>query len=338
MASNRPLFDLYRTMRRIRTFEERVGEMFVRGETAGSMLHLSIGEEGVAGICAAMADGDAFTTHHRGHGIFLARGGDPVRMLAEIGGKASGYCGGKGGSMHIADTAVGHLGANAIVGGGIPHVVGAGLSYKRLKTNQVALAFFGDGAMQQGVLYESMNLAAIWNLPVVFVCINNQYGMGTRIDNATANTAFDERARAFGLNGALLDGSDVEAVNAEAAPIIDAAREGAPGFLSMTCYRFHGHARMDKSPYRDDAEEAEGRARDPVIKARSVLIERAEAPEAELDALDRMIADEMDTALEAAIGEGAPDIAAMFADVYDPGELPPIPVRQHLAAILGEDR
>ncbi len=140
--SNSNLLELYRTMRRIRTFEERVGELFVRGQTAGSMLHLSIGEEAAAaGVCAAMQPQDTFTTHHRGHGIFLARGADPKQMMAEIGGKETGYCRGKGGSMHIADMALGHLGANAIVGGGIPSVVGAGLSSNYLKKNSVSLAF-----------------------------------------------------------------------------------------------------------------------------------------------------------------------------------------------------
>jgi len=334
--TNRTLFELYRTMRRIRTLEERVGEMFLRGGTAGSMLHLSIGEEGVAGICAAMADGDSFTTHHRGHGIFLARGGEPARMLAEIGGKEAGYCAGKGGSMHIADMSVGHLGANAIVGGGIAHVVGAGLSYKTRRTGQVSIAFFGDGAMQQGLLYESMNMAALWGLPVVFACINNQYGMGTRIDRATANTAFDERARAFGLKGAMLDGTDVEAVNTGAAEIIDAARGGQPGFLSMTCYRFHGHARMDKSPYRDADEEAEGRKKDPVRKAHARLLERQEASEAELDQLDDAIGAEMDRALEAALAEAGPPGDAMFDHVYGEAEPRPRPVRAHLAEILKE--
>src|SRR6201993_3116036 len=165
--------EIYRRMRRIRTFEERVGELFVRQQTAGSMLHLSIAEEAAAvGVTYPMREGDSFTTHHRGHGIFLARGADPKRMLAEIAGKANGYCRGKGGSMHIADMGLGHLGANAIVGGGISHAVGAALAYKRKHQPRVSVAFFGDGAMQQGILYESMNLAALWSLPVVFVCIN----------------------------------------------------------------------------------------------------------------------------------------------------------------------
>jgi len=213
MTNHALLLDLYRTMRRIRTFEEHVGELYVRQLSAGSMLHLSIGEEGAAaGVCAAMRPQDSFTTHHRGHGIFLARGADPNRMMAEIGGKAVGYCRGKGGSMHIADMAFGHLGANAIVGGGIPLVVGAGLSYKRWRKDAISVAFFGDGALQQGVLYESMNMAAPWDLPVVFVCVNNQYGMGTRIDRATRSTEFDKRAEAFGLNAKMVNGEDVQEV------------------------------------------------------------------------------------------------------------------------------
>ena len=189
------LVRMFRQMLRIRTFEERVGELFLKGGTAGSMLHLSIGEESAAvGVGEAMNSGDGFTTHHRGHGIFLARGADPKKMMAEIGGKEDGYCRGKGGSMHIADNDLGHLGANAIVGGGISHVVGAGLSYKYLGKDQAAVAFFGDGAMQQGGLYESMNLAALWKLPVMFVCINNEYGMGTRLDRASASLEFAKRA------------------------------------------------------------------------------------------------------------------------------------------------
>ena len=328
------LHTLYRTMRRIRTFEERVGELFVRGGTAGSMLHLSIGEEGVAaGVCAAMKSQDSFTTHHRGHGIFLARGADPRRMMAEIGGKASGYCHGKGGSMHIADMALGHLGANAIVGGGISAVVGAGLSYRNLKRDAVAIAFFGDGAMQQGILYESMNMAALWGLPVVFVCINNQYGMGTRIDRAVKSQAFDERARAFGLCAAMVDGGDVTAVLSTAKELIDGARQGRPAFMAASCYRFFGHARMDKSPYRSAEEETEGRRIDAVLKARQALLTQGDTSEAELDALDRTIANEMDLAVDFAQASTEPTLDSMFRDVYGPGEPEPEPVTARLARI-----
>ncbi|MFB2553138.1 thiamine pyrophosphate-dependent dehydrogenase E1 component subunit alpha [Ensifer soli] len=335
---NSNLFELYRTMRRIRTFEERVGELFIKGQSAGSMLHLSIGEESsAAGVCSAMQPQDRFTTHHRGHGIFLARGADPKRMMAEIGGKETGYCSGKGGSMHIADMALGHLGANAIVGGGIPAVVGAGLSSKLLKQDSVAFAFYGDGAMQQGILYESMNMAALWKLPVMFVCINNQYGMGTRVDQATANTAFDERAKAFGLNGAVVDGLDVEAVEATAKWLVDDARAGKPGFLSIDVYRFFGHARMDKSPYRQEAEELEGRKKDPVLFARGKLIETKLSDAATLDTLDKDIAAEMDATIDYTIESKAPPLSSMFRDVYAVGEPEPEPVSVRLDRVLARD-
>jgi acetoin:2,6-dichlorophenolindophenol oxidoreductase subunit alpha len=336
--SNSDLPELYRTMRRIRTFEERVGELFVRGGTAGSMLHLSIGEEGAAaGITAAMKPQDTFTTHHRGHGIFLARGADPQRMMAEIGGKEAGYCHGKGGSMHIADMGLGHLGANAIVGGGIPAVVGAGLAARHKRNNAVSIAFFGDGATGQGILYESMNMAALWGLPVIFACINNQYGMGTRIDQATANIQLHERAIAFGLNGESVDGLDVEEVAAVARRLVDAARAGKPGFLAVSCYRFYGHARKDKSPYRDTAEEEAGRSRDPVAFARARLIERRLASEADLDALDAEIGAEMDATIDFTIAQSEPPLASMFRDVFDPAEPEPEPVRTRINRVLATE-
>lgn len=336
--SNSNLLELYKMMRRIRTFEERVGELFVRGQTAGSMLHLSIGEEGAAaGVCSVMQPQDTFTTHHRGHGIFIARGADPKHMMAEIGGKETGYCRGKGGSMHIADMDLGHLGANAIVGGGIPSVVGAGLSSKYLGKNSVSIAFFGDGAMQQGILYESMNMAALWGLPVVFVCINNQYGMGTRVDQAAANTAFEQRAHAFGLNGLVVNGIDVEEVKSAAQELIDAARVGKPGFLSVNCYRFFGHARMDKSPYRSEAEELEGRKQDPVKYTRDRLISEGLAPEAELDALDAAIIAEMDATIDFTVESKAPPLTSMFKDVYAVGEPEPEPVRTRIDRVLSKD-
>ncbi|MEO1676914.1 MAG: thiamine pyrophosphate-dependent dehydrogenase E1 component subunit alpha [Pseudomonadota bacterium] len=321
-------------MRRIRTFEERVGELFVRGESAGSMLHLSIGEESAAvGVSSAMKPGDTFTTHHRGHGIFLARGADPKRMMAEIAGKETGYCHGKGGSMHIADMGLGHLGANAIVGGGIPAVVGAALVARRKETGAVSVAFFGDGAMQQGILYESMNMAALWGLPAIFVCINNQWGMGTRIDQATRATALHERALAFGLSGETVDGLDVRNVQDAAARIVDGARAGTPGFLAVDCYRHFGHARKDKSPYRSEAEEDEGRARDPLAFARAALAEAGHAAPA-VDAVDDAAAAEMDSTIDYAIGSNEPQIASMFRDVFAPGEPEPEPVQTRLDRVM----
>ncbi len=332
------LLDLYRTMRRIRSFEEHVAELYARGLSAGSMLHLSIGEEGAAaGVCAALKPQDSFTTHHRGHGIFLARGAEPDRMMAEIGGKETGYCRGKGGSMHIADMALGHLGANAIVGGGIPHVVGAGLSYKQLKKDAVSVAFFGDGAMQQGILYESMNMAALWDLPVLFVCINNQYGMGTRIDKATRSTAFDRRAEAFGLRAGMVDGEDVEAVYELAQDLVDGARKGKPAFMAISCYRFFGHGRMDKSPYRSADEEEVGRRRDPVAHARAAIVERALASAAELAALDAEIGREMSASIEFAARSPAPQLDTMFRDVYGEGQPRPESIKTRLDRVLARN-
>ncbi len=332
--ANLDLEALYRMMRRIRSFEERVGELFVRGQSAGSMLHLSIGEESAAaGVGSVMEDGDSFTTHHRGHGIFLARGANPDRMMAEIAGKQSGYCSGKGGSMHIADMSLGHLGANAIVGGGIPAVVGAGLASKLKKSGSVSVAFFGDGAMQQGILYESMNMAALWDLPVLFVCINNQYGMGTRIDRATKTTDLHVRAEAFGLQGRSVDGLDVTDVHSAAADLMDDARAGKPGFLAVSCYRFYGHARKDKSPYRTDEEEEAGRKRDSVAYTREQLANSTVGADA-LDILDRSIDEEMDASIDFAINSGAPELTSMFNDVYGPSEPPPESVRTRIERVL----
>lgn len=337
-GSNSELAAHYAMMQRVRMFEERVGELFVRGESAGSMLHLSIGEESAAvGVCSQMRDGDSFTTHHRGHGIFLARGADPARMMAEIAGKQAGYCAGKGGSMHIADMSLGHLGANAIVGGGIPAVVGAGLAARHKKSDAVSVGFFGDGATGQGILYESMNMAALWGLPVLFVCINNQYGMGTRIDQATANTELHERAVAFGLAAETVDGLDVLNVVAAAKRLVSGARAGRPGFLAIDCYRFYGHARKDKSPYRQEDEEAAGRQKDPVLHARENLLSSGEMDAAELDALDAGIADEMDATIDFAIAQEEPPLTSMFRDVYDPSQPEPEPVRTRLERILARD-
>jgi pyruvate dehydrogenase E1 component alpha subunit len=327
----------YRMMRRIRSFEERVGELFLKGGSAGSMLHLSIGEEAVVGLTDAMRDGDSFTTHHRGHGVFLGRGADPARMMAEIAGKEDGYCRGKGGSMHIADRALGHLGANAIVGGGIPHIVGAGLTYRNRGIGQISVAFFGDGAMSQGIQYESMNMAALWQLPVIFCCINNQYGMGTRVDRSAGNRDFPARAAAFGLNAARSDGADVEAVHDAARTLVAGARDGRPGFLEIDAYRFFGHARMDKSPYRTPEEEAEGRQRDPLARARERLLADGAAVVAELDTIDTAAGAEMDRALDHALATPAPALATMFQDVYAPGTPAPRPQADRLRATLSED-
>ena len=329
------LIRLFRQMLRVRTFEERVGELFLKGGTAGSMLHLSIGEESAAvGVGEAMHSGDGFTTHHRGHGIFLARGADPKKMMAEIGGKEDGYCRGKGGSMHIADNDLGHLGANAIVGGGISHVVGAGLSYQYLGKDQAAVAFFGDGAMQQGGLYESMNLAALWKLPVMFVCINNEYGMGTRLDRASASLEFAKRAETFGVNGLEIDGLDVTQVHHKAQKLMERVRNGSPAFLKVNCYRFHGHARKDKSHYREDSEEQKGREKDSILHLENQLIEGSLVTTENLEQIKLEIDNEMDEAMEYALNSTEPESIQRFQDVYAPVSPEPLPVDERIRQAL----
>jgi len=323
--TNKQRLYLLEQMLRIRSFEERVGELFLKGESAGTMLHLSIGEEAAAvGVATAMQSGDSFTTHHRGHGVFLARGADPNRMMAEIAGKEIGYCRGKGGSMHIADMSLGHLGANAIVGGGISHIVGAALSYKSLKKDNVSVAFFGDGAMQQGILYESFNLAALWKLPALFVCINNQYGMGTRVDQSSSTLDFVARAKSFGLQADTANGQDVEDVFAKANSLLKKARNGQASFLTIDCYRFYGHARKDKSPYRSEKEETAGRKQDPISFLEKRLLKEKIIISKKLNNLKDSIDVQMDAALEFAENAKKPKLETMFEDVYSPKQAKPI--------------
>jgi pyruvate dehydrogenase E1 component alpha subunit len=305
-------------MLRIREFEDRVAESYLRGMTAGSMFHLSVGEEAAAaGAGLAMQQGDCFTTHHRGHGIFLARGADPKRMFAEVFGRREGYCGGKGGSMHIADIGLGHMGANAIVGANIPISLGGGFTQKYLKTGKASVAFFGDGALNQGVLYESMNMAALWKLPVLFFTVNNQYGMGTRIDRASATLAFVERAESFGVRGAEVDGMDAEEVLRAARELLAYSRAGSgPSFLIANCYRFYGHGRKDPSPYRTRDEEESWRKRDPIEWQKRALIESGLLSEEGFTALAQEAVKEMDSAVEWAAKASMPEPGDLSAHVY----------------------
>jgi pyruvate dehydrogenase E1 component alpha subunit len=255
-------------------------------------------------------------------------------MMAEIAGKTTGYCRGKGGSMHIADRGLGHLGANAIVGGGISHVVGAGLTYQMKHHGNAAVAFFGDGAMQQGVLYESMNLSALWKLPVLFVCVNNEYGMGTRLDQASATLEFEKRAETFGLLAAEVDGIDVFEVYNQSKNLLEDVRKGKPAFLKVNSYRFHGHARMDKSPYRDQQEEEEGRKKDAIAFLRDRIVKSGWYQETECDAIVEEVKQEMDEALNHARNAADPGADEMYEDVFDPQTTRPFPVDSRIRESL----
>lgn len=242
--------DLYRRMLLIRKFEEKVSQLYAEGEIPG-FVHLYIGEEAIAvGVCSNLNKDDFITSTHRGHGHLIAKGGNPRLMMAELFGKKTGYCKGKGGSMHIADLDLGILGANGIVGGGIPIAVGAAYSAYLRGTSQVAIAFFGDGASNKGVFHESLNMSSAWSLPVIFICENNQFGVSTRISRITNVEDLSKRAVGYGIPGIRVNGNDVLAVQEAAKEAIDRARSGnGPSLIVADTWRHHGHFEGENVSY-----------------------------------------------------------------------------------------
>jgi len=276
---------LYGEMARIRAFEERVRQMSRAGLVPG-LVHLYSGQEAVAvGVAAALSRDDTIASHHRGHGHCLARGGDPVRLFAEILGREAGYGLGRGGSMHIVDPATRNLGTNGIVGGGVPLATGAALTARNLRQAWAAVAFFGDGAMNQGVVFECLNMAALWKLPAIYVCENNHYGEFTRGDEVTAGT-LSARAAAFGMPVIETDGMDVLAVLAAAREAVARARSGGgPTFLLCDTWRFSGHHAGDAQSYKDKAEAEAWAARDPIAALGRRLVADGLADGAALDTM-----------------------------------------------------
>lgn len=260
--------DVLAGMWTIRRFEEGLEELFSRGLLHGTM-HLSIGQEAVAeGVCGALAEGDMITSTHRGHGHTLAHGADPELMLAELLMKDTGYCRGRGGSMHIADVASGNLGANGIVAGSMTIATGAALTQSMRQTGKVVVCFFGDGAANEGSFHEAINLAAVWNLPVLFVCENNQYGMSMSQDRSTAGGSVAGRGAAYGIPGVEVDGNDVLEVHDRTVELAARARRGeGPSILEAVTYRYRGHSKSDRNLYRTQDEIEEWRtARDPLTR------------------------------------------------------------------------
>ncbi|MCY3778201.1 MAG: thiamine pyrophosphate-dependent dehydrogenase E1 component subunit alpha [Candidatus Aminicenantes bacterium] len=298
-----------RQMLTIRAFEFRVGEFYERAEMPG-ITHLSIGQEAVAvGVCAHLDHNDYITSTHRGHGHCYAKGAGLVPMFGELLGKANGYCRGKGGSMHIADRETGHLGANAIIGGGIPLATGAALSAKVLRNRGVGVSFFGDGALNEGILLESMNLAAIWNLPAIFACENNHYGEYTPTEQVTAGR-LTLRGEAFGIPSAEVDGMDVLAVYDATHAAVQRARNGeGPSFFVFDTYRYLGHGMSDRTrPYRSREEEDLWRTRrDPIERLRKQLLEAGHTSESELDAMAEAVNAEVEEAARSAQEAPFPD-------------------------------
>jgi acetoin:2,6-dichlorophenolindophenol oxidoreductase subunit alpha len=310
---------MYRKMVEIRLFEEQVNDLYTRAVMPG-LAHLYSGEEAVAvGVCEALASDDYITSTHRGHGHCLAKGATPDRMFAELLGKEAGYCKGKGGSMHIADPGTGNLGANAIVCGSAGIATGAALSAKRLNTGQVAVCFFGDGAMGQGLLYEVMNMAALWKLPVIYVCENNLYNEYTHNSETLAGDILT-RAAGFGVPGQRVDGQDVRKVYAVAKEIVDRVRSGGgPAFLLCETYRFHGHhvGDINREYYRSKKEEQMWRTeRDPVKLFAAWLVAEDLADRARLDQIEAEVQSEIAGAVEFAVAAPYPSPDKVDQDVY----------------------
>jgi len=309
----------YRQMVKIRLFEEKVNQLYLSARMPG-LAHLYIGQEAIAvGVCEALRADDYITSTHRGHGHCLAKGAAVNRMFAELLGKVSGYCRGKGGSMHIADPETGNLGANAIVGGSAGIATGAAMSAKMRGSGQVSVCFFGEGALGQGLLYEVMNMASLWKLPVLYVCENNQYNEYTHFSETTAGDIKD-RPAAFGIPTEASDGQEIEVVHRTARRLVERARNGeGPSFLICNSYRFHGHhvGDIDRSYYRSKQEEEEWKTkRDPIKLLSRRLLEQKVADDKTLARIEEEVRLEIESGLQFALEAPYPEPDEVDQHVY----------------------
>ena len=304
-------------MHLIRKFEEAAEASYMRGLVHGTM-HLSIGQEASAvGATLPLEADDYILSTHRGHGHCIAKGADPSLMLAEFFGKETGYCRGRGGSMHIADLEGGNLGANGIVGGGLPIAVGVGMSIKAQKQARVCVVFFGDGATNEGAFHEALNMASIWKLPIVFVCENNKYAMSMDIALSMAVSDVAQRAGAYAMPGITVDGNDLAAVAAAARTAVDRARSGAgPSLVECKTYRIRGHSKSDRNLYRTKEEIEAWRAADPISRLQHELVSSGRLCSAEVAAIERSAHARIEEALEFAKSSPDPDPALLTRDVY----------------------
>jgi acetoin:2,6-dichlorophenolindophenol oxidoreductase subunit alpha len=310
---------MYEQMLKIRIFEEHVNQLYTGAKMPG-LAHLYIGEEAVAvGVCESLRRDDYITSTHRGHGHCLAKGASIDRMFAELLGKEAGYCRGKGGSMHIADQDTGNLGANAIVGGSTAIATGAAMSSKMRGSDQVTVCFFGDGALGQGVLYEAMNMASLWKLPVIYVCENNLYNEYTHFSETTAGE-MSGRPKAFGIHTEEVDGQDVRTVYATAQRLVERARRGeGPAFLICTTYRYHGHhvGDIQRSYYRSKEEEQQWiTQRDPLKLLSTWLIEQRVADTQTFAQIEQRVRVEVEAGVQFALDAPFPDPGEVYQDVY----------------------
>ncbi|MFO2550992.1 thiamine pyrophosphate-dependent dehydrogenase E1 component subunit alpha [Alicyclobacillus cycloheptanicus] len=309
--------ELYYRMWLVRYFDEKVDEMFAKGMIHGTT-HLCVGQEATAiGGCAVLRDEDKITSTHRGHGHCIGKGADVNRMMAELMGRATGYCKGKGGSMHIADVERGNLGANGIVGGGIPLAVGAALTSKMMKQNYVVLCYFGDGASNEGSFHEAVNLASIWSLPVVFLCENNQYGMSGSVKEMMHIEHIADRAAAYGIPGVVADGNDLlEVIRVTDEAVARARRGDGPTLIEAKTYRWKGHSKSDGRKYRTREEEAEWKAKDPILRFGSTLLASGACTQDDLDRLQQRARADIEAAVQFALDSPMPDIATLEEDVF----------------------
>ncbi len=308
---------IYKTMNDIRNFEDEVHRIFTTGEIPG-FVHLYAGEEAVAtGVCAHLTNSDYITSTHRGHGHCIAKGCDLNGMMAEIFGKETGLCKGKGGSMHIADIDKGMLGANGMVGGGFPIAVGAGLRNKYLKTKDVAICFFGDGAANEGTFHEGINMASIWNLPVVFVCENNGFAESTSVKYASGSKTIAERSVAYGIPGVRVEGKDLVAVYEAAGEAIDRARRGeGPTLLECVTYRNYGHFEGDEQKYKaKEGEEKDYATIDNIVEFRKVAIENKWLSEKVANNIEAQSIKDTEDAVTFARKSSVPKPEALYEDV-----------------------
>jgi pyruvate dehydrogenase E1 component alpha subunit len=308
---------IYERMRLIREFENRAADLFAQGKVPG-FVHLYAGEEAIAvGICALLTDRDFITSTHRGHGHCISKGVDIKAMMAELYGKATGSCNGKGGSMHIADVTKGMLGANGIVGAGGPLACGAGLTAKVKGTDQVTICFFGDGASEQGTMHESMNLASIWKLPVIFVCENNGFAQTTPSRYHCAAEDIADRATGYNIPGFSVDGTDLFAVYEAAGEAIARARRGeGPTLIECKAFRYYGHFQGDNLSYYTEEDKANQKARDPIEKFAKRVVERQLLSETELAEIDARAKKVLDEAVQFAEQSPYPALDAILTDVY----------------------
>lgn len=315
--SNDDLIQMLRIMVKIRKFEDMADHLYAMGKVHGTM-HLSAGQEGVAvGTSWAIRKDDYLLNHHRGHGHFLASGADVNKMMAEFLGKETGYCHGRGGSMHIADISANNLGANGIVAGGIELAAGVGIAIQMKGIDQIVLVIFGDGAANEGIFHESLNMSAIWDLPVVYLCENNHYGMSAEVERVSSKVPFRERATAHGIPGYFIDGNDVLAVYSTMKNAVEHVRsKKGPIFVEAETYRYFGHSKSDRNLYRTKEEIAKWKAKDPILRFKHLLLEAEIISEKEIEKINQDMDQVIHEAVNFAENSPEPDVENVSEWVY----------------------